>query len=311
MMDVPKLHHYLARAYLKRFTDENGDLWVLDRAAAKIRRQRPEVTAVERELYSLDLADGQDRMVEQLLADHVDGPGLKVIAALAAGAELKEGDREPLAGFVGALYLRTPSFREQQRQFGEQMRGALRRMGVESSDALDDADPPALESGAVRADVLLEFIEAARSTRRPYQNDFVSLMVSLLPKITTALLTMDWIIVRAPRKKSFMTSDAPVVITRPHGHNPLLGVGLATPGAEKVIPLTSEIALLVWDVSDTPRVQYGVIDRDRLRGLNEMLARNSQRFSISCSEALLRSVLRQTRLAATAPPRLELVGGND
>src|ERR1700730_4755024 len=128
-MKVPKLHHYLAEAYLKRFTDENGDLWVLDRRTADIRRQRPEVTAAERELYTLDLPEAPDRRVETLLAETVDGPGLRVIAAIAGGGELEEADRAPLAAFVAGLLLRTPSFREQHRQFGEQMRGALRRWG--------------------------------------------------------------------------------------------------------------------------------------------------------------------------------------
>jgi len=27
----PKLHHFLPEAYLRRFADERGDLWVLDR----------------------------------------------------------------------------------------------------------------------------------------------------------------------------------------------------------------------------------------------------------------------------------------
>ena len=72
------------------------------------------------------------------------------------------------------------------------------------------------------------------------------MMVGLVPMITQTLITMDLVIAHAPPKKAFVTSDAPVVITRPFGHNPSLGVGLATPGAEKMIPLTSEIALVMW-----------------------------------------------------------------
>jgi hypothetical protein len=43
----------LPEAYLRRFPDERGDLWVLDRKQGIVRRQSPEVTAAERELYIL------------------------------------------------------------------------------------------------------------------------------------------------------------------------------------------------------------------------------------------------------------------
>jgi hypothetical protein len=50
----PKLHHFLPGAYLRRFADERGDLWVLDRKQGVVRRQSPEVTAAQRELYTLE-----------------------------------------------------------------------------------------------------------------------------------------------------------------------------------------------------------------------------------------------------------------
>jgi len=111
------------------------------------------------------------------------------------------------------------------------------------------------------------------------------------------------VIAYAPPKKSFITSDAPILTTMPGGHNPLLGVGLSTPGSEKVAPLSSRVALLMWDVRAAPTVGYGIIDGDRLRGLNETLTRASERFAVGRSKVLLESILRRTRVAGTAPPR--------
>jgi hypothetical protein len=37
----PKLHHFLPEAYLRRFADEHGDLWVLDCKQGIVRRQSP------------------------------------------------------------------------------------------------------------------------------------------------------------------------------------------------------------------------------------------------------------------------------
>jgi hypothetical protein len=62
----PKLHHFLPGAYLRRFADERGDLWVLDRKDGIVRRQSLEVTAAERELYTLEDDCGErDRALNQ------------------------------------------------------------------------------------------------------------------------------------------------------------------------------------------------------------------------------------------------------
>ncbi len=44
----PKLHHFLAEAYLRRFADERGDLWLLDRLQGIVPRQPPQVRARSR-----------------------------------------------------------------------------------------------------------------------------------------------------------------------------------------------------------------------------------------------------------------------
>lgn len=106
----PKLHHFLPEAYLCRFADERGDLWVLDRKQGLVRRQSPEVTAAERELYTLEDDCGErDRRVESALAEFVDGPGQHVIRVLDEGGRLSGEDAGKLAIFVSALYVRTSS----------------------------------------------------------------------------------------------------------------------------------------------------------------------------------------------------------
>jgi hypothetical protein len=311
MANEPKLHHYLAEAYLRHFTDEGGNLHVLDRRTREIRRQRPEVTAAERELYTL-YTDGQpDRAVERFLAEHVDGPGLGVISTLASGGRLADADRDPLARFVAALLLRTPWFRNQNRQMAERMREALVRSGVRPVQIPSNGGlRPLQEPHGVRTDVLLASIEKARSGERPYQNDFVSMMLGLWPLIAQTLLNMDWVVATAPAHKSFITSDAPVVMSTPNGVGPNVAVGLATPGVEKVIPLTRQLALIIWDTNDAPTIRYGTIDRDRLRQINETLARKSTRFSMGCSGALLKSILEGTGLGEATPPHTTLIFGD-
>jgi hypothetical protein len=158
----PKLHHFLPEAYLRRFADARGDLWVIDRKQGIVRRQSPEVTAAERELYILD-DDCGGRRVESALADLVDGPRQHPIRVLDEGGRLRDEDAGKLAIFVSGSYVGTPAFREQHRQLAE-MRDSLIRGGVEpAAEPLSESHPEAQRvraAGGVRADQLLAMFNA-------------------------------------------------------------------------------------------------------------------------------------------------------
>lgn len=315
MPNEPKLHHFLAEAYLRRFADEHGNLWVLDRKQGIVRRQSPEVTAAERELYTLENECGaRDRRVESVLADLVDGPGQHAIRVLDEGGRLSGDDAGKLAIFVSGLYVRTPAFREQHRQLAEQMRDSLIRGGVEpAAEPLPEPHPeaqPLRAAGGVRADELLAMFSAMRDERRPYHNDFVKMMVNLVPMLADAIHGLEWFIASAPPGKAFVTCDAPVIVTRPPNHSALMGVGLTTPGSEKIITLSSRVALLMGDPAARPMVAHIAIDRDRLRWINEALVRRCERFTMGRSRVLLESLLKATGIGGALPPRRsELSGG--
>jgi hypothetical protein len=136
------------------------------------------------------------------------------------------------------------------------------------------------------------------------------MMVNLVPMLADAMHGLEWFIASAPPGKAFVTCDAPVIITRPLNHNPLLGVGLTTPGTEKIIPLTSRLALLMGDQAARPMVAHITIGRGHLRWINEALVRRCERFAMGRSRVLLESLLKATGIGGSAPPRRsELVGG--
>jgi hypothetical protein len=205
-------------------------------------------------------------------------------------------------------------FREQHRQLAEQMRDSLIRGAVEpAAERLPESHPETKRlraAGGVRADELLAMFDAMHGERRPYQNDFVKMMVNLVPMLADAIHGLEWFIASAPPGKAFVTCDAPVIIMGPPNHNPLLGVGLTTPGSEKIIPLSSRFALLMGDQVAKPMVAHITIDRDHLRWINEALVRRCERFSIGRIRVLLESLLKATGIGGTPPPkRSELTGG--
>lgn len=314
MPNEPKRQHILPEAYLRRFTDEHGNLWVIDRKLGVVRRQSPEVTAAENEMYTLDTDDGErDRSVERALADLVDGPGQQPIKTLDEGRRLSGDEAGKLAVFAAAFYVRTPAFRAQHHYMAEQMRQMLIRGGVEPAlEPLSESDPEAerlREGGGVRAADLLAMLNEAHAEKRPYQNVFVKMMVQLVPMLADEMHSLEWLIAYAPPGKAFVTSDVPVVVTRPPNHDPMLGAGLTTPGSQKIIPLTRRVALLMGDKVAHPRVAHITIDRDQLRSINEALVRQCERFATGSSRPLLESLLKATGIGGTPPPRRSEVRG--
>jgi hypothetical protein len=91
-------------------------------------------------------------------------------------------------------------------------------------------------------------------------------------------MSADHLCTSAPPGKAFVTCDGPVIITRPMNHTDLPGVGLTTPGAEKIIPLTSRLALLMGDQKPRPTIAHITIGRDHVRSINEALVRRCERF---------------------------------
>ena len=187
------------------------------------------------------------------------------------------------------------------------MRDSLTRGGVESAaEPLPESHSEAQRfraAGGVRADELLAIFNAMRDERRPYLNDFVKMMVNLVSMLADAIHGLEWYIASAPAGKAFVTCDAPVIITRPPNHSPLVGVGLTTPGSEKIIPLSSRVALLMGDHVPQPMVAHITIDRDRLRWINEALVRRCERFTMARSRAQLESLPNATGIGGTPPPR--------
>jgi hypothetical protein len=315
MQNEPKLHHFLPEAYLRRFSDERGDLWVLDRKAGVVRRQSPEVTAARRELYTVEDGDGErDRRVESALAELIDGPGQEPLRVLHDGGKLTGDNPEKLAIFVAALHVRTPAFLEQHRQQAEQLRTLLIRAGVEpATEPLPDTDLETqrlLAAGGVRADEMLAMFEEQRGERRPYHNDFVGMMIHLIPALADTIRSLDWYVCAAPPGKSFVTCDALMIVIGPPNHSQLLGVGLTTPGSQKIVSLTSRVALLMGDQTARPRVAHLTVTPGYLRGINEAIVRRCERFAMARSGPLLESLLKATGISGSPPPRRsEMRGG--
>lgn len=139
-------------------------------------------------------------------------------------------------------------------------------------------------------------------TNKPY---YVAQMLNLGLHTAEQLANMRWLIVRAPEKAAFITSDDPFLLTPPRGYDPEsspFGVGLTTPGAYKNIPLTQEIYLCVQD--EGLEIAYWQADRQAVQIINQDIARSHRRFLFGRDEALLRKAASTTTPLPRSRPQI-------
>lgn len=313
----PKRHHYLPQFYLEGSADATGFLSLYDRSKREYRRQRAVNTAVETGFYTVSDMDGHKLDdVEKLLAA-IEGEAKPAITALTTPtARISDDQHIAIAHFAAAAFLRSPGRR---RSYNEGFEGLTKRLmqfnaaipgGIESQLEQLRAEGSEIPEN-VTAGTIREFVERDAYSIHVPQEHSIKAMVELLPRIADLLGIMDWVVLHAPANKAFITSDEPfVLMPPPRLANSIYGAGLATPGAMKFFPLTSRACLGLLDMSKGRRsaVVRLPADGEMVRAINVNISANCERFVLSHSEPLLRSIVRASAVDSTEPRRRMEVG---
>lgn len=300
-MNGPKRHHYLPQFYLEGFC-RDGYLWVFDREANQLRRQTPVNTAIQRHYYTVEDKEGKRNTSIEGFLSEIEGASKPVIQKIAAKEEISDDDKYVLAIFIAFLMHRVPDFEKSVNKIAEHMikdmanvmfsdeRTAEQMMKRYAEDAGDN-EPD------VSAKDLVALHKSGAYKINIHRNASLRCMLNISTDIANLFFQLDWIFFHAPKKNSFVTSDSPVFIIPPVNWNPntVYGVGLATQGAQKVVPLTQEVCLIMCDRGE--RTLHGNLPNDNVRRLNRSIACYSDRFLIGRDEALVQNLAQTVKLA--------------
>jgi hypothetical protein len=273
MQNVPKLHHYLTRAYLHGFAGPKGEIVLRRRGAAPVQANVATVGA-ERHLYSVELPDGTRDPSAEVTLSHFDSAGARGLKGLRASTIPRSGteERRALSVFLGLQVCRTPEF-ETQLLFP---RNVVDYCGTEEP-ALDQVrrylaevhlqfEPEEPEVIAAR-----DFVMAPRAMHGglPSKKDVIEAMFNLaLNELGPKLEAMTWSI-EVCRKPRFATCDRlPAIWNRPSELDAIRGVGLLD-AAELWLPLDVS-HLLVLRRGGAERVEE--VEPKRARFVNAHLA---------------------------------------
>lgn len=301
MNPPPKRHHYLPQSYLRGFGREEV-VWVYDRNQDTVRAQKVIDTAVKRHFYSIEAEDGSKNVWVETELAKIDGLIPKIVEDLRGGKEFDEAGRFDLAFICALMMNRTPDFHEGiNRVEGGLIKKFSRMLFRTEEDAarsiakwkLENPDAPDISPKE-----LFEFYTKGEFHVTIHRNRSIQLLLQLSPEFAKILSRLNVGILHAPPKSAFITTDRPFTILPPRdttGIPKWAGVGLLTPGAQKYLPLASDLFIVFGDPGSNFR--HATVSSEHVKSVNAAVGHMTDRFLIGRDKALVEAWVKRLNLA--------------
>jgi Protein of unknown function (DUF4238) len=282
MSQRTKKQHLVPKFYLNRFCDEDGLVWTYA-AKTKPFGRKPEETAVETNFYSPVGAGGERYDEAERLLGMIESGAAPLWDAVSEGKVLMGEDRDKIALFLAAQYLRSPSAVHAGAK-------AVASFGYHTAQfiaANKEAHEQSVDS--YEADTGEKISPEERENMREFISDPDNFTVDVLRSAGLPMLggighlaniffTMKWVVGRS-KDQHLITSDSPVTRTSdPASHSPVYGDGGFSNKTVRVsFPLSPERMLeMTWRGEERERVVE--IPKQMARKLNGARATQAERF---------------------------------
>jgi hypothetical protein len=295
LLSGPKRQHFLPKFYLEGFT-KDGMVAVFDRELNEIRVQQPVNTCVIGHFYTMaDSAERKRFELEQLLSEYESKVSF-VIKKLVATDEINVDERTDLAIFVALAAFRTPDIVDSLKAFNSNLvRDMSKQMFADVEEVKarmrGKSDLPSTEEELeVEARELVEFVQSGQYEVNTRHTWAVGMAMKMAFNVAPILAGRDWAVVhRDNEKKSFVTTDAPVLLTTvAPRENSFWGIGFGNTDALVLFPLTASCILAMYGSEGA--LKHRTASAEQIRHTNLALASHCQRFVVSRDKALVRSL---------------------
>ena len=226
-----------------------------------------------------------------------EGNAKPIIDALIAGKRLTHPERADLSYFLAFLFFRTPKFEREVTQIADAAHKQIAKEGIPSVEAAAKLlAKQGKESSPDAAQGFYDFIHQERFRISGHRNITLELMIEQAKNAAKGLFLMSWEVVRAPAKRSYVTSDSPLGYIVPEHlratDRPVLG--LVSEEITKVIPLAAGIALRIGGYG--MGLSHVEASRQELVEINLAIARECDRFLIGPNEDQVRNVVERSQI---------------
>lgn len=284
-----KKQHYIPQFYLKKFSQDGERVYVYDKktgSKGEIRYQTTLQVAHENNFYNYQTKSGKKENLEDFFSQ-IEGDAATAIEEAYDKRRLSDNDRGKLALFIAFIYSRVPAFKERTEESHTKMGEKISRMMFRMTPKEKFRNFLKEQGKEVTDDELDDLIEFATNPKRSkigftYPNGYwIKSMLDMGAELAPRFAAMDWLFLIADKPFAFITSDNPFILMPPKEFHPFYGYGLVTQGAKKIIPLKSNMCLIMGDIQDTPNTVFGDTNKEFYRGINSAIMFQSRRFCFS------------------------------
>lgn len=303
LLDGPKRQHYLPCFYLDGFATD-GLVAVYDREKNEVRRQQPKDTTVIGHFYTMEDAEGRRRFEIEALLSEYEGKASPVIKKLAVKETISADERSDLAIFMALGAMRTPDIVESlQLMNSDLILEIAKRIYADvnriAADLRKDPAYAGMSDNEVRAEgqAMVDMVQNDGLTAQTSEKWAVRMAIKMSLAVAPTFAGRDWVIAhRDNDRKSFVTTDAPVVLTSTEPREPsIYGSGFASADALVAFPLTQSCVLMMHGSDGGFR--HIEVSADKIRKANLAMAEKCRRFVVGRDEALVKSLAEKVGLA--------------
>lgn len=319
--NLPKDHHYIPQFYLNKFSNDKTNIerkrvYVLDKIAEdkKIRLLPVKTIAFQKNLYTYKTKHGKKETLEDIFSI-IEGDAAEIIRKIEQQKELTIQDRNSFSLFLSLLWIRVPYAKNQFESSTKELYEIMARKSIAITPN-ENLKSFFQKRGKTFTDSEIEDMKdfALNKKRSKIEVDvpqeyWIKMMLKLSVDISPALEITDWEFRIAEKPFAFITSDNPFLLVPGRKMDPFEGLGLLTPDAKKIIPITSNICLIMHEPKKQPITVYGNADRDFYNKINHWVMKYSSRFVYSADKGEVEKMIKlEPKLLKPKPKGFTVLG---
>jgi len=287
----PVNHHYVPRSFQERFGGPNSSLFAYIFKSKKIHANaQPSRIGSVPHLYTLPNDDGSSDVKVEHFFGVLEDRSAPIIEKVIKQDRLTEEERFWLCFFWGASFCRSHHMiRSARHLIGDLQSYSLRQryFSLEKTRHLLGLEPP--EDPSITAEEVFKLVHSNEYEVAGDANSVLPMVLNLIPEISQFLWLSCVVVLKAPKTKSFVTGDSPVVLLPMDQWRP---VGFGLPGVARVMPLSWDTCLISY--SPGRGVINAIADREQVRQINLAIAGDAHEFILGKSQKLLESIVDAT-----------------
>lgn len=299
-----KKQHYIPQFYLKNFSQDAERLYIYDKSKGErgeIRHQTTVEVAHQNHFYTYRTKNGTKENLEDFFC-RFEGDAATIIEKVHKSKVITPEEKEKLALFIAFLYTRTPASKSRTEETIQLVGEAVsRKMFANTSKEWMKKffkEKLGQDMSDEEIEDLKDFAQDPKRSRIEFdvpKEYWIKNMLQMAVEIAPLFFGMDWLFVFTDRPYALITSDNPFLLVPPDDHDKFRGVGLMTDKARKIIPLRSNMCLVMGDLVENPAIRFGNVEKNFFRQVNEHLVLECERFCFSPEEGKLQKLVKELK----------------